>query len=71
MIKRTGLKKDISELKAYLGRAGRVFEDEKLGQIFIEKGQGKPMATIQVGAATEKWWEKERGLPKMPRLQCR
>jgi chaperonin GroEL (HSP60 family) len=53
MIKRTGLKKDISELKAYLGRAGRVFEDEKLGQIFIEKGQGKPMATIQVGAATE------------------
>ncbi|MGI6686254.1 MAG: TCP-1/cpn60 chaperonin family protein [Bacillota bacterium] len=53
MIKRTGLKKEISELKAYLGKAGRVFEDEKLGQIYIEKGQGKPMATILVGAATE------------------
>jgi chaperonin GroEL (HSP60 family) len=53
MIKRTGLKKEISELKAYLGRAGWVFEDEKLGQIYIEQGAGKPMATIQVGAATD------------------
>lgn len=53
IIKRTGLKKEISELKNYLGQAGRIFEDEKLEQIFIEEGQGKPMATIQVGAATE------------------
>lgn len=53
IIKRTGLKKEISELKNYLGTAGRILEDEKLGQIFIEEGYGKPMATIQVGAATE------------------
>lgn len=53
MIKRTGLKKEISELKNYLGCAGKVMEDEKLGQIFIQAGRGKPMATVQVGAATE------------------
>jgi len=53
IIKRTGLKKEISELKNYLGHAGRVLEDEKLGQIFIEEGKGMPMATIQVGAATD------------------
>ncbi|MEL7567955.1 MAG: TCP-1/cpn60 chaperonin family protein [Dehalobacterium sp.] len=53
IIKRTGLKKEISELKNYLGYAGRVLEDEKLGQIFIEEGKGMPMATIQVGAATD------------------
>lgn len=52
-IKRTGLKKDISELKNYLGKAGQVLEDEKLGQIFIKEGKGMPMATIQVGAATD------------------
>lgn len=52
-IKRTGLKKDPTELKKYLGQAGMVYEDEKLEHIRILGGKGKPMATILVGAATE------------------
>jgi chaperonin GroEL (HSP60 family) len=52
-IKRTGLKKEISELAKYTGTAQVVYEDEKLEQILILQGGGKPMATIQVGAATE------------------
>ena len=53
MIKRTGLKKDIADIEKYLGLAARVYEDEKLEQIRILGGGGKPMATILVGAATE------------------
>jgi chaperonin GroEL (HSP60 family) len=53
VIKRTGLKKDISDLTKYLGLADKVYEDEKLEQIRILGGKGKPMATILVGAATE------------------
>ncbi|MDA8233722.1 MAG: TCP-1/cpn60 chaperonin family protein [Clostridia bacterium] len=52
-IKRTGLKKDAAELEKYLGRADRVMADEKLEQVRILGGHGKPMATILVGAATE------------------
>ncbi len=53
MIKRTGLKREAREIESYLGSARKVSEDEKLGQVFVESGTGKPMATIQVGAATE------------------
>ncbi|MEW5762114.1 MAG: TCP-1/cpn60 chaperonin family protein [Bacillota bacterium] len=53
MIKRTGLKKPPEELRQYLGRAGLVYHDEKLGQVWIKEGAGRPMATILVGAATE------------------
>ncbi|NLG86039.1 MAG: chaperonin [Firmicutes bacterium] len=53
LVKRSALKKPASELETYLGFAGRVYEDEKLGQVRILGGQGKPMATILVGAATE------------------
>lgn len=52
-MKRTGLKKDESELDKYIGHAERVYEDEKLEHIRIVGGKGKPMATILVGAATE------------------
>ncbi|MHB8171737.1 MAG: TCP-1/cpn60 chaperonin family protein [Thermincolia bacterium] len=52
-IKRTGLKKEASELEKYLGRANKVVADEKLEQVRILGGYGKPMATILVGAATE------------------
>ncbi len=52
-IKRTGLKKPIEELEKFLGFAARVFEDEKLEQVRILGGQGKPMATVLVGASTE------------------
>lgn len=52
-IKRTGLKKDISDLTKYLGKAKRVYEDEKLEHIRILGGKGKPTATVLVGAATE------------------
>lgn len=51
-IKRTGLTKGESELARYLGSAEQVLEDEKLGQIRILGGAGKPMATVLVGAAT-------------------
>lgn len=53
MIKRTGLKKDCAEISKYLGQAESVYEDEKLEQIRVVGGHGKPMATILVGAATE------------------
>lgn len=53
MMKRTGLKKDPEDMEKYLGYASQVFEDEKLEQIRILGGKGKPMATIVVGAATQ------------------
>lgn len=52
MIKRTGLKKELTDLHKYLGVAETVYEDEKLEHIRILGGAGKPMATILVGAAT-------------------
>lgn len=53
MIKRTGLKKDLTDIEKYVGSAERVYEDEKLEHVRILGGRGKPMATILVGAATE------------------
>lgn len=52
-IKRTGLRRETGELARYLGRAKKVYEDEKLEHIRILGGKGKPMATVLVGAATE------------------
>ncbi|MDU4959820.1 MAG: TCP-1/cpn60 chaperonin family protein [Sporomusaceae bacterium] len=52
MLKRTGLKKDLDDMRSYLGQAQTVCEDEKLEQIRVLGGSGKPMATILVGAAT-------------------
>jgi chaperonin GroEL (HSP60 family) len=52
MMKRTGLKKEIADISKYLGQTERVYEDEKLEQIRVMGGRGKPMATILVGAAT-------------------
>ncbi|MHB8156154.1 MAG: TCP-1/cpn60 chaperonin family protein [Desulfocucumaceae bacterium] len=52
MIKRNGLKKDPGQLRGLLGTAGRVYNDEKLEQVWIQDGGGKPMATVLVGAAT-------------------
>ena len=61
MIKRIGLKKGLDQLERYLGRARSVFNDEKLEQIWICEGAGKPMATAIVGAATtEVLGERER-----------
>ncbi|MBP2645377.1 MAG: groL1 [Firmicutes bacterium] len=53
VIKRTGLKKEMTDLEKYLGYAEKVYEDEKLEQVRIVGGKGKPMATILVGAATQ------------------
>lgn len=61
MIKRTGLKKESAEIERYLGKAESAYEDEKLEQVRIVGGAGKPMATILVGAATsEVVGERER-----------
>jgi chaperonin GroEL (HSP60 family) len=60
-VKRTGLKKTTDELTVYLGKAGRVTSDEKLEQVWVHNGGGKPMATVLVGAATaEVVGERER-----------
>ena len=53
MIKRTGLKKEQADIEKYLGAAQKVYQDEKLEQVRVIGGSGKPMATILVGAATE------------------
>lgn len=61
MVKRTALRKDATEIARYLGHAERAYEDEKLSQTRIIGGEGKPMATILVGAATaEVVGERER-----------
>ena len=61
MIKRTGLKKSPEELEKLLGHADQVVSDEKLEQVRILGGRGKPMATVLVGAATaEVVGERER-----------
>ncbi len=52
-IKRTGLKKEPTDLIKYIGQAQKIYEDEKLEHIRILGGLGKPMATVLVGAATE------------------
>jgi chaperonin GroEL (HSP60 family) len=52
MVKRTALRKSPEELQKYLGHAARAYEDEKLDHLRILGGQGKPMATVLVGAAT-------------------
>lgn len=53
MLKRTGLKKTLDDLEKYIGYAQTVYEDERLEQVRMLGGKGKPMATILVGAATE------------------
>ncbi|NLI13477.1 TCP-1/cpn60 chaperonin family protein [Pelotomaculum propionicicum] len=61
MIKRTGLKKAPDELKKFLGQADKAYNDEKLEQVWVLGGGGKPMATVLVGAATaEVVGERER-----------
>ncbi|QOR35582.1 TCP-1/cpn60 chaperonin family protein [Clostridium sp. 'deep sea'] len=52
LIKRTGLNKDITELKEVIGKAKKVYEDVRLKKVRIIEGYDKPMATVLVGAAT-------------------
>jgi len=52
MIKRNGLRKDPAQLGSFLGKARRVYNDEKLEQVWVQDGVGKSMATVLVGAAT-------------------
>lgn len=52
VIKRSGLKKEAADIEKYIGYAQTVYQDEKLEHIRVIGGQGKPMATILVGAAT-------------------
>jgi chaperonin GroEL (HSP60 family) len=53
MLKRTGLKKPSEEIQNYLGFAAEVFYDNKLKNLRIMGGKGKPAATILVGASTD------------------
>ncbi len=61
IIKRTGLKRTPEELEKFLGRADKAYNDERLEQVWVLGGGGKPMATVLVGAATaEVVGERER-----------
>jgi len=51
-IKRHGLRKEASDLRKAVGRARRVYEDERLEHLRILGGRGAPAATMLVGAAT-------------------
>lgn len=60
-IKRTGLKKGLEDLAKFTGKASTAYLDEKLEHVRILRGEGKPMATVLVGAATtEVVGERER-----------
>lgn len=60
-VKRTGLKKDTADWQRFLGKARSVYVDEKLENVRILHGAGKPMATLLVGASTsEVVGERER-----------
>ncbi|HAH88409.1 MAG TPA: chaperonin [Armatimonadetes bacterium] len=52
IIKRTGLSRPPQEIQEFLGACARVYGDERLEHTRIEGGQGRPAATILVGAAT-------------------
>lgn len=61
LLKRTALRRDVADLARYTGRARTVYEDERLEQVRVVGGEGAPMATILVGAATaEVVQERER-----------
>ncbi|MDI7248034.1 MAG: TCP-1/cpn60 chaperonin family protein [Bacillota bacterium] len=51
-VKRAWLARPPDEIEKVVGAADRVYEDEKLSEIRVVGGRGKPMATIVVGAAT-------------------
>lgn len=51
-IKRSGLRKSMDELQAFLGKCQRVYQDERLDHIRVEGGVGKAVATVLVGAST-------------------
>ncbi len=53
IIKRVALKKSKEDIKKYIGKAERAYEDEKLKQMRIVGGKGEPIATVVVGASTE------------------
>lgn len=52
MLKRTGLKKDLNEIKAALGTVDTVIDDEILGLTKLSAGKGEQRATVIIGAAT-------------------
>jgi chaperonin GroEL (HSP60 family) len=60
-LKRTGLKKTLEELSAYIGRCERVVQDEKLDKTRLYTEKGSSIATLLVGASTrEVVGERER-----------
>lgn len=52
LVKRSWLARPSGEIEKVLGAAERVFEDEKVSEIRIVGGRGRPMATMVVGAST-------------------
>ena len=61
MLRRTGLKKDLDEIKKYLGTLSEVIDDEKLSFCKLIGGGGEQRATVIITAATaEVVGERER-----------
>jgi len=60
-MKRSALNSSVEQMAKYLGQAGKVQVNDKLGQTCLYDGAGEAMATVLVGAATEELVdEKER-----------
>lgn len=53
LLKRTALKKDVTELARLIGEAAEASFDEKLKLVRLLGGKGKSQATVLVGASTE------------------
>jgi chaperonin GroEL (HSP60 family) len=61
ILKNNSLRKSVSELNSYCGRAGKVIYDSGREQLRIQLGKGKPYVTIVISASTaEIIREKER-----------
>ncbi|MCR4401801.1 MAG: TCP-1/cpn60 chaperonin family protein [Firmicutes bacterium] len=52
LVKRSWIARSSSEMERVLGAAERVFEDERVSEVRIVGGRGRPMATMVVGAST-------------------
>lgn len=60
-IKRNALNRDAAQVAGFLGKAKKVLHHKKLEQVWVMGGQGRPSATVLVGAATaEVVGERER-----------
>ncbi len=63
-IKKTALPRILDDIERYVGKALRVYRDEDLKNIRIEKGSGIPTATLLVSASTREVVEERERIAK-------